>query len=50
MIITENININFSNNLQNIETQLKASGIDPLRWAVVEVQQDKLTLSVSYEK
>ena len=33
-----------------IETQIIKSGLEPLRWAIVDVQENELTLSVSGRK
>lgn len=33
-----------------IETSLRTKGIDPLRWAVVKISSDKITVSVSYRQ
>ena len=30
-----------------IEAQIKKCGIDPIRWAIIEINENKLTLSVA---
>ena len=30
-----------------IEQQIKAQGLEPVRWAIIDVQNNELTLSVS---
>lgn len=32
-----------------IEEQLRAQKIDPIRWAIVKVDKNKLTISVAFE-
>lgn len=32
-----------------VENKLKKMGIEPLRWAIVKVQGDILTISLAYE-
>lgn len=49
MITSEIIKIKFINDNDIIEQELKNLGIEPLRWAVVDSDGNKLTLSVSYE-
>jgi len=48
MITSEIIKIDFTNDNEVIEQELQKLGIDPLRWAVVEVNKNELTISVSY--
>ncbi len=50
MVTSEIIKIKYTNDNSVIENTLKSMEIDPLRWAVVAVQDDKLILSVSYVK
>ena len=50
MVVTKNIDIKFTNDLEQIERELKLLGINPLRWAIVFSNEDKLTLSVSYDE
>lgn len=50
MIISDTIKIKFINDNSMIEKELLKSGINPLRWAIVAVTQDELTISVSYQK
>ena len=48
MIKSETIKIKYTNDNSVIEQELKNMGIEPLRWAVIEVDENTLTLSVSY--
>lgn len=52
MIVSENITLNIKKpfNDNDIEKELKSKGINALRWAVVDVDSEMLTLSVSYVK
>ena len=50
MITTENIKIPYTNDNTVIEQRLYDMGIDPLRWAIVSVDEENLTLTVSFEK
>lgn len=52
MIVSENIEITAKLPVDNlfIEQELKARGIDPLRWAVIAVDNNILIICVSYEK
>ena len=50
MIVSELVEIEkFQDNIL-IEQALRNLGIEPLRWAIVEVLQDAYKISVSYEK
>ncbi len=49
MITSDLIKLKFTNDNSEIERELKNLGIDPLRWAVVEVSDDTITVSVAYE-
>ena len=49
MIITKNVDIDFTNDIAHIEKELLALGIEPLRWAIVDSDNKKLTISVSFE-
>lgn len=49
MIASELIKIKYTNDNTIIENELKKLGIDALRWAIVEVDKEELTISVSYE-
>ncbi len=50
MIVTENIELNLIKPINNskIEKALSAKGLDILRWAIIEIQQDNVILRVSY--
>lgn len=52
MIVSENIviSVELPTDDNVIEKELLAHGIDPLRWAVVAVDGNNLTISVSYDK
>ncbi len=52
MIISENIDLNLLKpvNAKGIETELKNKGIDPLRWAIVNIENNVFTVNVSYIK
>ena len=48
MIVSEIVEIKKCKDNIDIENALKSLGIDPIRWAVVEVLEDKFNVSVSY--
>lgn len=50
MIKSEIIKINKIDNFDNvyIENSLKSKKIDPVRWAIVDVNEDFILVSVSY--
>ena len=48
MVLTKNVYIDFTNDLDQIENGLCSLGIEPLRWSIVGVDDGKLVLSVSY--
>lgn len=48
MIISKTLEIE-KQNYSTIETYLREIGIEPLRWAIIEVNEHILKLSVSYE-
>lgn len=52
MIITSQVEIPKTQELTSsyIEKELSKIGIDPLRWTIVDVLQDRYILSVSYDK
>ncbi len=50
MVVSDVIKIKFLQDNLLIENELKSLGIDPLRWAVVDVQEDFILVSVSYIK
>ena len=52
MIISENIDLNLLKpvNAKGIEKELKNKGIDPLRWAIVNIENNVFTVNVSYIK
>lgn len=49
MITSEIVKIKFTNDNEEIKRELKSIGILPLRWAIVDVSDKELTLSVAYE-
>ena len=48
MIKSDIIKLKFTNDNNQIENELKSMGIEPLRWAIVEVTKTHLLISVSY--
>ena len=52
MIVSENITLKISKPLKNkkIENALLEHGIKPLRQAIINVNEEHITISVSYEK
>jgi hypothetical protein len=50
-VITKNIifKAKFPFTVEEIENEIKKNGINPLRWAIVNANGDKLTISVSGE-
>ena len=50
MIKSKNVKIKKIENFDNlyVEQELKALGLDVVRWAVIDVDDDSLTVSVSY--
>ncbi len=50
MIKSDIIKIKYTTDNSEIEAELQQLGITPLRWAIVEVSERELSLSVSYEK
>jgi len=48
MIVSKIIEIDKTNDNLEIERALRARGIEPVRWAVIETLRDKFRLSVSY--
>lgn len=52
MIISENIKLILKKPFDNedIETALLKRGIEPLRWAIVSVDDESITVSISYVK
>lgn len=52
MIVSENVKIILKKPFDNtvIETALLKKGIEPLRWSIVAVEENSLTLNVSYVK
>lgn len=49
VITSEIVKIKFTNDNEEIKRELKSIGILPLRWAIVDVSDNELTLSVAYE-
>ena len=49
MIDTKEIEFPFTNDINEIESNLKKIGIDPLRWAIIYSDEVKIRLSISYE-
>lgn len=52
MILSEEFKIKKTDNLSSnyIESELEKIGIEPLRWAIVDVLNDGFVVSASYEK
>ena len=50
MIVSELVKIKFLNDNIQIEKALNKLGIEPLRWSVVSVSDEELTVSVSFIK
>lgn len=52
MIVSENITLDITSpfDSNDIESMLSAKGIEPLRWAIIEVLEQKTVLNVSYVK
>lgn len=52
MIISKNINIKTQLPVKSgyIEEQLSLMGINPVRWAIIEINSDETIVSVSYEE
>ena len=48
MIKSETIRMKFTKDNSVIEQKLKEMGIEPLRWAVIAVDEANITVSVSY--
>ena len=48
MIKSDLIKIPFTNDNNEIENTLVQREIEPLRWAVINVENNELTISVSY--
>lgn len=50
MITTKQVGISITQNLDSvyIESELMKLGIEPLRWAIVEITDEKYLVSVSY--
>ncbi len=50
MIVSENIKIKIQKPISadKIEEELKKNGLTPLRWAVINVENDIYTISLSY--
>lgn len=49
MIKSDIMQIDFTNDISVIENEFKRRGINPVRWAIVEVSDNKLSISISYE-
>ncbi len=50
MVKSDIVKIKFTTDNIEIEKALSKLGIEPLRWAVVEVLPETITISVSYEE
>lgn len=50
MIVSEVVEIEKIPDNTEIENALKKEGIEPLRWAIVEVTESSYKISVSYAK
>lgn len=50
MIISENIKVKIELPItaEKIEKAFRKKGIKPLRWAIVDIQETTITISVSY--
>ena len=49
MIKSDIIQIDFTNDISDIENEFKKRKISPVRWAIVEVSDNKLSISISHE-
>ena len=49
MIKSEIIKIEFTTDMERIENILKNQGINPIRWAVVSVDEKNIFVNVSYK-
>lgn len=51
MIVSKLVKIKFSKPIDNafIENELKKVGITPLRWSIVNVCNENLTINVAYD-
>lgn len=50
MVKSELIKISYTTDNEVIENELRSVGIEPLRWAIVAVENNKLILSVSFNE
>ncbi len=52
MIISDSINIKYVENISTeyIESELKKQNIEPIRWAITEINEKEITISLAYER
>ena len=50
MVKSEIVKIKYTQDIEKIESELKKDGIEPLRWAIVAVEDEELLISVSFEE
>ncbi len=50
MITSEIIKIKKTNDIEEIEKEIKSYNIIPLRWSIVKIEDPEMLLSISYEK
>lgn len=52
MIISDNINIKNFENLSTdyIENELIKQGIEPIRWAITNINKEEITVTLAYER
>ena len=49
MVRSEIVEIKYTNDNIEIESELRKMGIEPLRWSVVAVKDGKILISVSFK-
>ena len=50
MIKSEIVKINYTNDNTVVESELKKMCINPLRWAIVAIENEEMLISVSFDK
>jgi len=52
MIISDNIKLDRVENISTeyIESELKKQGIEPVRWAIIDINEKEITISLAYER
>ena len=52
MIISDNIKLDRVENVttEYIENELKKQGIEPIRWAITDINENEITISLAYER